>query len=362
MIGSKGLPATYGGIERHIEEIGQRLAARGHDVTVFGRKPFSRDGAHLGMRIKVLPSIPTKNLDTATSSIAACMSSLSKEFDIVHFHGIGPSMFAWIPRLARKNTVATIHALDYRQRKWGAFARFMLRTGEKSAVRNTKAAIAVSKLMTAQLSGKYSRKVHYIPNGANLRPVPDFRDSSSLGIKSGGYILTVGRFIVEREFHTLIRAFSGIDTEMKLVIAGDERFEREYARRLREIADQRVIFPGYVSGGSLDELYAHCRFYVLPSLVEGLPISLMEAMSFSKPVLISDIPENLEVAGGVARTFAGGDQHDLARALRDMLELGEDEKAAMGKMGRDRVVGEYDWDRITDKTESLYLDLMRCGT
>jgi len=358
MIGSKGLPATYGGIERHIEEIGRRLAARGHDVTVFGRKPFSRDGTHLGMRIRVLPSIPTKNLDTATSSFAACMPSLSKDFDIVHFHGIGPSIFAWIPRLARKKTVATIHALDYRQRKWGAFARIMLKMGERSAVRNTNAAIAVSRLMTDQLSGKYSKKVHYIPNGANLRSAPDFRDSSSLDLKSGGYILTVGRFIVEREFHTLITAFSGIDTEMKLVIAGDERFEGEYARRLREIADPRVIFPGYVSGGKLDELYAHCRFYVLPSLVEGLPISLIEAMSFSKPVLISDIPENLEVAGGVARTFARGNRSDLARALKEMIELGEDEKTAMGKKGRKRVIGEYDWDRITDSTESLYLDLM----
>jgi glycosyltransferase involved in cell wall biosynthesis len=142
------------------------------------------------------------------------------------------------------------------------------------------------------------------------------------------------------------------------VIAGDERFEGEYARRLREIADPRVIFPGYISGGKLDELYAHCRFYVLPSLVEGLPISLIEAMSFSKPVLISDIPENLEVAGGVARTFARGNRSDLARALKEMIELGEDEKTAMGKKGRERVIGEYDWDRITDSTESLYLDLM----
>jgi len=122
-----------------------------------------------------------------------------------------------------------------------------------------------------------------------------------------------------------------------------------------------VIFPGYVSGEKLDELYAHCRFYVLPSLVEGLPISLMEAMSFSKPVLVSDIPENLEVAGGIARTFAGGNEPDLASALKGMIDLGEEERTAMGRMGRDRIVKEYDWDRITDITEILYMNLLRSG-
>jgi glycosyltransferase involved in cell wall biosynthesis len=358
MIGSKGLPALFGGIERHVEEIGRRLAERGHEITVFGRKPFSIDGEHLGMKVRVLPSIPTKNLDAGTHSFIATMKTLSGQFDIVHYHGIGPSLFAGIPVMAKRLTVSTVHALDYRQSKWGRMAKHLLRMGESRAVRSASATIAVSRLMAEELSSKYSSKVVYIPNGATLRKSPPFRDLLGLGIESGKYILTVGRFIVERGFDTLLEAWSQIETEFKLVIVGDERFEVEYARKLHEIADNRVIFPGYVSGDSLDELYANCAFYVLPSLVEGLPISLIEAMSFSRPVLISDIPENIEVAEKAGMIFRHGDKIDLARGLSEMIGLDDSEISRMGRQGRKKIEDEYDWDSVAERTEKFYLDLI----
>jgi glycosyltransferase involved in cell wall biosynthesis len=147
-----------------------------------------------------------------------------------------------------------------------------------------------------------------------------------------------------------------IDTDLRLVIVGDARFEEEYASRLRELADGRVLFPGYLCGSILDELYAHCAFYVLPSTVEGLPISLIEAMSHSRPVLVSDIPENLEVAGGIAKTFEAGDSGDLARSMRDMLETGEEELVERGRRGLERVMSEYTWDGVADRLERLYLE------
>lgn len=354
MIGSRGLPLVYGGIERHVAEIGSRLAARGHEITVFGRRPFSAGGEHRGMRIRVLPSIPTKNLETASNTFAAAICALFESFDIVHYHGVGPSLFSWITAAHGITTIATIHASDYRQSKWGSAARALLRLGERTAVLRAHATIAVSRIMAAELEGRYGRPVMYIPNGADVREAPPFGAAGALGIERGKYILAVGRFIVERGFHTLIEAFKSVPTEHRLVIAGDARFEESYERRLKGMADPRVVFPGYVSGALLDELYAHCAFYVLPSTVEGLPISLLEAMSFSRPVLVSDIPENLEVSGGIASTFARENAADLSRALAGMLAMDEAERRRLGAAARDRVASRYTWDIVANEVEALY--------
>lgn len=358
MIGSKGLPAKFGGVERHVEEIGRRLVARGHRVTVYARKPFSEEGEHLGMRIKILPSISTKNLDTATNTLAATFNSLFGHYDIVHYHAIGPSIFSWIPSMFGKVTISTIHAPDYRQSKWGPFARYLLRLGERTGVKATSAAISVSKLMAKDLESRYGRSVRYIPNGATIHDSPSFDEAAGLGLERDRYILAVGRFIVERGFHTLVEAFKKVETDCKLVIVGEARFEETYAARIRDEADGRVIFPGYIYGDLLNELYAHCRFYVLPSLVEGLPISLIEAMSFERPVLISDIDENLEVAGDIARIFRQGDVENLTKALTAMLAMSDDQRGEIGARGRARVELDYTWDLVADKLEALYLECL----
>jgi glycosyltransferase involved in cell wall biosynthesis len=358
MIGSRGLPLVYGGIERHVAEVGSRLAQRGHEITVYGRRPFSAGGEHRGMRIRVLPSIPTKNLETASNTFAAALCALFEPFDVVHFHGVGPSLFSWITAARGMTTVATIHAGDYRQSKWGPAARALLRLGEKTAVRRAHAAIAVSRIMAADLEARYGRPVVYIPNGADLPGTPPFDAAGALGLESGRYILAVGRFIVERGFHTLLEAFEEVPTEYRLVIAGDARFEESYERRLKRMADPRVVFPGYVSGALLGELYAHCAFYVLPSTVEGLPISLLEAMSYSRPVLVSDIPENLEVSEGIATTFMRGNAADLSRALARMLAMDETERRRSGAAARERIASRYTWDRVTDEIEALYRRLV----
>jgi glycosyltransferase involved in cell wall biosynthesis len=358
MIGSKGMPALFGGIEKHVEEISRRLAARGHSVTVYGRAQFSSGGTVGGVRVKVLPSIPTKNLDTASNSMLSSIAAFFGHYDIIHFHGIGPSIFCWIPVRAGSKTVCTVHALDYRQEKWGERAKKLLRLGERRAVTRADAAVAVSRLMAGQLSEKYGEEVRYIPNGATPGRSPEFSEAAGFGIEQGRYILSVGRFIVERGFDTLIEAFDGIDTDMKLVIAGDARFEEEYAGMIIEMAGDRVILPGYVAGRKLEELYAHCAFYVLPSLVEGLPISLIEAMSHSRPAVISDIPENLEVAGGIAESFRAGDAVDLRRAMTRLLSLSPQELEGMGLAGRRKVESEYDWDIVTASLEGLYRELL----
>ena len=360
MIGSKGIPASFGGIERHVEEISARLASAGHEVTVYGRKPFSESCIFRGVRVKNLPSIRTKNLDAATNSLLATIHALFTDYDIIHYHGIGPSLFCPLVRLSGKKTVATIHAPDYKQVKWGPFARVMLRRGEKTAATVPDASIAVSRLMAERLNSQPGRKVRYIPNGATVRPLPDFAIGSELGLESGEYILAVGRFIFEKGFHDLIEAYSGIDSGLKLVLVGDEKSaDREYSDLLRRRSDSRTVFTGFQTGGNLDQLYAHCRFYVLPSYVEGLPITLIEAMSFGCPLLISDIPENMEVAGSIAATFRSGDRAELESAMKAMVSMSEEEREKMGSKGRERVKKSYNWDLITEKIEKLYYEIKK---
>ncbi|MDD3642962.1 MAG: glycosyltransferase family 4 protein [Candidatus Krumholzibacteria bacterium] len=357
MIGAKGIPAGFGGIEKHVEEISTRLVRRGHRVTVFGRAQFCGAGSWKGVRIRTLPTIPTKNLDSGVNCLLASMAARLGGFDIVHFHGIGPALFSRIPRRRGVGIVATIHALDYRQSKWGPLAKRLLRLGERCAVLHTDAAVAVSRLISDQLGGRYGHPVAYIPNGTSIAARPAGQSLDRLGVEPGKYILSVGRFIIERGFHTLIEAFREAPPHLRLVIVGDARFEERYGERIREMADERVVLPGFISGPLLEELYAHCAFYVLPSLVEGLPISLIEAMGHGRPVLVSDIPENLEVAGGIGMQFRAGDARDLASSLVRMAELPVAELERMGAEGRKRVEQEYLWDDAALRLEKLYLGL-----
>lgn len=357
MIGAKGIPAVFGGIEKHVEELSRRLAGRGHRVTVFGRPQFCEEGVWEGVRIRTVPTIPTKNLDSGVNCLLASIAARRGGYDIVHFHGIGPALFSRCARGGNTRTVATIHALDYRQSKWGASAKRLLRLGERSAVLQTDAPIAVSRLLADQLGAKYGRTVSYIPNGTEVGGRPGTGSLGRFGVEPERYILSVGRFIVERGFHTLIEAFRLARPALRLVIVGDARFEERYGARIREMAGDEVALPGYVSGPPLEELYAHCAFYVLPSLVEGLPISLIEAMGHARPVLTSDIPENREVAGGIGMTFHAGDPADLSRALGRMAALSPEERSRMGEEGRRRIEREYLWDTAAVQLERLYLDL-----
>ena len=359
MLGSKGIPALFGGIERHVEEISVRLAKKGHSVTVFGRKSFSRSGKFNNVDIRILPSIQTKNLDTATNSLFSTLAAIAGDFDIIHYHGIGPSIFCPLARISNKKIVSTIHAPDYRQVKWGRFASYMLKVGEKQAVLKSDAAIAVSKIMLKKLNEKYRKGIHYIPNGANIYGRGNFPLQNEFRLESGEYILAVGRFIFEKGFHTLIEAFRMIDTEKKLVIVGDETGPDEYTKSLIKEACDRVIFTGFLTGAGLNRLYANCFLYVLPSLVEGLPISLIEAMSFAKPVLVSDIPENLEVTGDMGVIFKRDDTEDLRKKLKQMLEIEEKEREKMGDRCLAKVKECYNWELIADQLEELYLKIKK---
>ena len=373
MIGQKGIPARYGGVETHVENISIRLAERGHDVRVFCRSRLRVDPAlappgyvagkrgatYRGVRVVFRPSIPTKHLDAATHALLCALeASFRHDFDIIHLHGIGPAAFAPVAGLFGRRVVSTFHALDWRQVKWGPSAKVLLKRGERTGARRSDSVIAVSRLMQAHIQHAHGVEARYIPNGASRRGSP--ADPSLVerwGLRPGGYILTVGRIIPDRELHTLIEAFHQLPTTLRLVIVGSESPRSAYSDTLDRLAGERVVFTGDVFGEPLEALYAGARLYVLASRVEGLPITVCEAMAHARPLVLSDIPENAEVGGDAAKYFKCGDVNALVSVLQQLLE---DPVAsnALGSLARERFETEYNWDRVTDQVEAEYYRIL----
>lgn len=374
MIGQKSIPARFGGIETHVDQLSTRLAARGHDVSVFCRERFRPDEAEIagndgfargpggltyrGVRLVYRPGINTKHLDAASHTfLCAAETVVRRRYDIVHFHGIGPSAFVPVARLGGRTIVSTVHALDWRQVKWGKWAKRALLKGEAAGIRSSHGVIAVSRLLEDYIEKRYGVRARHIPNGASLKPPKPVGVIRRWGLEGNDYILTVGRIIRDRALHDLIEAFSGVRTPLRLVIVGSENPPTEYSRRLREMADERVVFTGDLYGEALDEMYSNCRLYVLASEVEGLPITPCEAMAFGRCVLLSDIPENVEVGGDAAAYFKVRNVNELKGALERLLESG-DEVAARGAAGRRRVEAHFNWDRLVETLEAYYQEVL----
>lgn len=374
MIGQKSIPARFGGIETHVEQLSTRLASRGHDVTVFcrtrfkpgageveGTEGFRRTGEGLyykDVRLVYRPSIVTKHFDAASHAfVCAGETALRPRYDVVHFHGIGPSAFVPVARLGGRTAVSTVHALDWRQVKWGKWAKRALLRGEATGIRSSDGVIAVSRILADYVEKRYGVGARYIPNGASMRPPRSADAIRRWGLQGDDYILTVGRIIPDRGLHRLLEAFSGLGTALRLVIVGSEFPATDYSRRLRKAADDRVIFTGDLYGEVLEEMYSNCRLYVLASEVEGLPITPCEAMAFGRCVLLSDIPENIEVGGDVAAYFNVLDVNSLRASLESLLEDRQG-LAARGAAGRRRVEAQFNWDRIAGTLEGYYAEIV----
>lgn len=363
MIGQKGIPATYGGIERHVEELSARLAAMGHEVSVYCRPHYTeKDGTHRGVRLVKTGSINTKHLDAITHTLGSTLHAALRGNDICHYHALGPSVFSGVPRLFGARTVSTIHGLDWQRDKWGGFATRFLKFGEWCSATFPNRTIVVSKTLKKYYDTKYNMDSAYIPNGVQVpvsRPASIIRDKFGLGGRD--YLLFVGRLVPEKGCHTLIDAFKRLDTDMKLVIAGGSSHSDSYEEDLkaRGAKDPRVVFTGYVYGETLEELYSNCYLYVQPSLIEGLPIALLEALSYGNAGLVSDIPENVEVIehpdGGTPYgfTFKCNDEDDLSAAMGRLI-AGPGLVAETAARVAEHIRAGYDWDDIARDTLKVY--------
>lgn len=368
MIGQRGLPATFGGVERHVEKVGGGLAAQGHDVVVFGRNNYRVDdsGRHLGMQLRWLPSPNTKHLEAVVHSAISTVSAMSQPFDIMHYHAVGPGLIAPLPRYFSRSTrvVLTVHALDAERAKWQPPARRVLQLAERMSAHVPDRTIVVSRALQRHFLERYGRSTVYAPNGVDLPPLlQGAADSPGFGLQPRSYLLFVGRLVPEKAPDLLVRAFRRVTSDVRLVITGGSSFTADYARKLRDLAsiDPRVVLTGYVYGEALEALYHHALAFVLPSVLEGLPLTLLEAASHGLPVVVSDIPAHLEILGptATARTvFRSGSEHHLIEALVALLADGrramDDDATAL----HERVASTYKWSKTVTATEQAYADAL----
>jgi glycosyltransferase involved in cell wall biosynthesis len=363
MIGCRGVPARWGGIERHVEELSALLAARGHDVTVFCRSNYVLAGAaeHRGVRLRRLPTVGTKHLDAIVHSAIATVSAMASSFDILHYHAIGPGIMAMLPRyLSAARVVLTVHGLDDQRAKWGRVASSVLRTAGWLSGRVPAATIVVSRDLERHYRERHHRQaVFYIPNGVCPPPRrPPDGALARLGLTPGRYLLFVGRFVPEKAPDLLVRAFQRVPGDSRLVLTGNSSFTNDYVQGLRERAaeDPRVVLAGFVYGAELEELYGNAAAFVLPSHLEGLPLTLLEAAAAATPVVVSSIPPHVEVVGTDGpghRLVAPGDEATLGRVLAQVLANPARERAGAAAL-RERVRRAYRWPAAAATTERVY--------
>jgi len=374
MIGQKGIPAVYGGVERHVEEIASRLVKKGHEVTVYSRPYYMDENQYKeliykGISIKVLPTVRSKHLDAIVHCFVSSLNLFRKKYDIVHYHAIGPSTVSFIARMFLKKTVATIHGLDWQRKKWNFLATLYLKFAERTAYYFPNKTISVSRTLKDYYDKKYNGNIEYIPNGVNSAPEPSNEIiTQKHGLETNGYVVFISRLEPEKGCHYLIEAFKKISTDKKLVIVGDSIYSKDYVRSLHEMAEnnENIIFTGNVIGQELAELFENAYLFVLPSEIEGLPIVILEALSFGKCILASDIPENMEVlfpppkknGSQYGYSFHSKNINDLSEKLETLIDSPE-KVAEMASKAKEYVEQNFKWDIITNQTEQVYYSLMK---
>ncbi|MFA6525998.1 MAG: glycosyltransferase family 4 protein [Candidatus Buchananbacteria bacterium] len=363
-IGQKGIPTKQGGIEKHVEELSTRLASLGFNVSVYSRVTYTGDKrksyAYRGVNIINLPSIKTKNLDAISHTFISSVHALFQDYDIIHYHGVGPALLSFIPRIFKPSAkvIVTFHCSDKNHQKWGKFAKVMLALGEYAACIFPHETITVSKTLEKYCLYNYGTKAKYIPNGVAVDQDENLSALNELGLVKNNYIVSISRLVRHKGIHTLIKAYNQVTTNTKLVIVGDGSNTDEYVSEIKKQAEgnPNIIFAGMKSGADLAAIFKHAYLFIQPSETEGLSIALLEAMAYGVPAIISNIEENQEAAENLALEFANKSAEDLKRKLKYALD-NEDIIQALARRAQERVKREYDWDIIARDTSDLYLEL-----
>lgn len=365
MLGHKRVPSREGGIEVVVEELATRMVRMGHQVTCYNRRGHHVSGKNFdtknkkyykGIHLKRVLTVEKRGLAAMSSSFFAAIRVAFGRYDVAHFHAEGPCAMIWLPKLLGKRCIATIHGLDHQRAKWGKFAQWYILLGEKMAVKYADEIIVLSKGVQSYFWENYRRKTVFIPNGVNKAEKQKANEIvRKFGLVKNDYILYVGRLVPEKGLVYLIRAFKMIHTTKKLVIAGGASDTNEFEDELRRLAagDERIIFTGFVQGKVLEELYSNAYIYVLPSDLEGMPLSLLEAMSYGNCCLVSDIEECSAVVEENAIIFRRGDISDLKEKLQNAIDS-ENLVNKIGSVSAEFICNKYNWDDITKKTIDLY--------
>ena len=365
VFGQKRL-SREGGVEIVVKELCTRMARQGCQVTCYNRSGHHVSGAEYddidntnyeGIRQKYVPTIEKKGLAAVSASAFAALYSAFGKYDVVHIHAEGPAFFSWLPKMFGKRVVVTIHGVDWQREKWqSGFGSKFIRQGEKNAVKYADEIIVLSKGVQDYFKETYGRETHFIPNGVNR---PQIRKANLItekfGLKKDSYILFLGRLVPEKGIRYLVEAFKNVKTDKKLVIAGGSSDTDSFMEELKGLAkdDERILFIGFVQGAMLDELYSNAYIYTLPSDLEGMPLSLLEAMSYGNCCLVSDIPECAEVVEDKALIFKKADVQDLQEKLQDACDHPQ-KVEAYKKQAADFICKKYNWDEVVKETMKLY--------
>lgn len=350
--GTRGIPNIMGGVETHCEELFPRIAAKGYDVTIIRRKNYVKDSLKIykGVKLIDIKTPKKKSFEAIIHTFKAILKAKSLHADIVHIHAIGPALLVPIARLLGMKVIFTHHGPDYNREKWGIVAKMMLKLGERMGTTFANEVIVISNVINNILIKKYNRKnCHLIYNGV---PVPEICEYPEyfheLGIEKGKYILGMCRFVPEKNLHHLVEAFSKVNArDCKLVLAGDTDFEDNYSRSLKKLAKEHgVILTGFIKGKKLHSLLTHTRCFVLPSSHEGLPIALLEAMSYKLPVIVSDIPANIEIGLDAKYYFPVGNIKILTEKIQSNINS--------PYQHIEYNMTKYDWDTIAKQIAEIY--------
>lgn len=365
MLGHKRVPSREGGVEIVVEELGKRLVKLGHQVTCYNRAGHHVGGSQFdpvqlesyeGIRLKTVPTLDKKGLAAMTASFAAAVASAFGPYDTVHFHAEGPCAMLWLPKLFGKRCVATIHGLDHQRAKWGKLASTYIMLGEKCAAKFADEIIVLSEGVQKYFQDTYGRQTRFIPNGVNCPRILEAElIQKNWGLEKDSYILFLGRIVPEKGLRYLVEAFKNVKTDKKLVIAGGASDTGEFMQQLQQLAkdDPRIQFVGFVQGQTLEELYSNAYIYTLPSDLEGMPLSLLEAMSYGNCCLTSDIAECADVVQDKAVTFRKADVTDLTEKLQMLCDAPQ--TVAVYQAGAaDYICEKYNWDAVTEQTAALY--------
>ncbi len=358
-IGQKGIPTKTGGVERYTENLVVNMISAGHEVFVYSRSSYNTEKLTEwnGVKIITTPSIASKNLDAITSTFFACLDLIRRKYDIIHFQSIGPASLLWLAKIFNPRTkiIFTFHCQDYYHQKWGRFAKWYLKFGEVVGNRLADEVLTVSESLAKYAREKYHNQAICVPSSAQIQSLVLADSIKKWGLDKDNYIVSIGRLIRHKGVHYLIKAYQDIKTDKKLVIVGDGTYTDDYVKELHDLAknNPNIIFTGNQTGNILKELFSNAAIFVQPSESEGLSFALIEAMSYARPCLVSDIDSNREALANTGVFFRDKDISDLRNKLEEMLN-NPDKLAAIGAAELERVKAEYDAVKITNKILNIY--------
>lgn len=366
MFGHKRIPSREGGVEIVVENLASRMAEKGYDVTVYNRKGHHVSGSEFDsesgkdklskVKIKTVFTFQNSSLNAIVYSILSAIRVSFSKCDVVHIHAEGPASMSFLPKFFGKKVIVTIHGLDWQRSKWGGFATKFLKYGEKNAAKYANEVIVLSKNVQKYFKDTYNRDTVYIPNAVDKPEIKSDEEIKKLyGLEKDGYILFLGRIVPEKGIHYLIKAYNELDCGKKLVIAGGASHTSEYVNQVKQLAsgNNNIIFTDFVQGEVLEELYSNAYIYVLPSDLEGMPLSLLEAMSYGNCCITSDIAECTEVCEENAIYFKKSNINDLKNKLEFVLS-NENEVNKYKEKASDFICAKYNWNSVVEQTLELY--------